>query len=243
MKTIISFALALLFTGSLHAQVQGPSPTELRLREQVKTLNQRVTTAEGVQTTLQTEKAALDEELKKQKAAYEGLVKSTTAEKDAMTADAEKLKLEITDREKIIAETKKTLGEKDAFGQKASAQFQKAEAERVRLLNESTVLKRIVSDQRLKNSQIYAVGKEILEKFTKFGFGTALTSREQIIGITKTRLESYFEDYSSQLSKHRIRLDGTTPAAEKPAEKPEKKPAEKTGSFEISSKDFSNLWS
>lgn len=217
MKTIITFALALIFTGSLHAQNAAPSPNELRLREQVKTLTARVTTAEAATAALQTEKVAVDEELKKQKTAYEGLVKTTTAEKEALTADGEKLKLEIADREKIIAETKTTLGEKDAFGKKASEQYQKAEAERLRLANETTVLKRIVSDQRLKNSQMFATAKEILEKFTKFGFGTALTSREQIIGVTRARLESYFEDYSSQLSKHRIRLDGTTPAPEKPA--------------------------
>lgn len=216
MKTIITFALALIFTGSLHAQNAAPSPNELRLREQVKTLTNQIATAQVATTTLQTEKAAVDEELKKQKAAYEGLVKTATAEKDALTADGEKLKLEIADREKVIAETKKTLGEKDAYGTKAAAQFQKAETERIRLVNETTVLKRIVSDQRLKNSQMFATAKEVLDKFTKFGFGTALTSREQIIGVTRARLESYFEDYSSQLSKHRIRLDGTTPTPEKP---------------------------
>lgn len=219
MKTILKFALALFFTGSLCAQVAGPSPTELRLREQVKTLTQRATAAEAQTVTLQTEKAALEEELKKQKASYEAFVKTTNDEKDKMTAEADKLKLDIADREKQTAEVKVELGKANDFGKKASEQHQKAEAERVRLENEGLVLKRIVSGQRLKNSQMYATAKEILDKFTKFGFGTALTSREQVIGITRARLESYFEDYSSELSKHRIRLDGTTPATEKTAEK------------------------
>lgn len=231
MKPIITFTLALLFTGSLHAQTAGPSPAEQRLREQIKTLTQRMTAAETAQVALQGEKTALEEELKKQKSAYEGLVKTSTEEKEVLKGEAEKLKADIVDREKTIAETKATLAEKDAFGQKASAQFQKADAERARLANESVVLKRIVSDQRLKNSQMFATAKEILDKFTKFGFGTALTSREQVIGVTRARLESYFEDYSSQLSKHRIRLDGTTPAPTeaKPAESKaaEKKPAGK----------------
>lgn len=231
MKLILTFALALIFAGSLHAQTGAASPAEQRLREQIKMLTQRMTAAETAQVTLQAEKTALEDELKKQKAAYEGLVKTTTAEKDTMKGEAEKLKADIADRERQIAETKLELGKANAFGEKASAQFQKADAERARLANESLVLKRIVSDQRLKNSQMFATAKEILDKFTKFGFGTALTSREQVIGITRARLESYFEDYSSQLSKHRIRLDGTTPApAEaKPADAKatEKKPAEK----------------
>ena len=231
MKSIITFALALLFTGSLHAQTAGPSPAEQRLREQIKTLTQRMTAAETAQVALQGEKAALEEELKKQKAAYEGLVKTSTEEKDALKAEGEKLKAEIADREKQIAETKTELGKANTNVEKASLQYQKTEAERARLANESLVLKRIVSDQRLKNSQMYATAKEILDKFTKFGFGTALTSREQVIGITRARLESYFEDYSSQLSKHRIRLDGTTPVPSeaKPAESKaaDKKPAAK----------------
>jgi chromosome segregation ATPase len=217
MKTILKFALALLLSGSLHAQVAGPSPNELRLREQVKTLTKRATDAETAQLALQTKITEVEEELKKQKASYEAFVKTTNDEKDKMTAEAEKLKLDIADREKQTAEVKVELGKANDFGKKASDQYQKAEAERVRLENEGLVLKRIVSGQRLKNSQMYATAKEILEKFTKFGFGTALTSREQVIGITRARLESYFEDYSSELSKHRIRLDGTTPAAEKKA--------------------------
>ena len=211
MKIILTFALALLFCGSVSAQVAGPSPTELRLREQLKTANTRIATAEAAQVAVQEEKAKLDEELKKQKASYDAFIKTTNEEKDKMTAEAEKLKAEIADREKLIAEEKVKLGKANAFGEQASKQYQKAESERVRLENETSVLKSIVSDQRLKNSQIYATAKEILDKFTKFGFGTALTSREQVIGITRTRLESYFEDYSSQLSKHRIRIDGTTP--------------------------------
>jgi chromosome segregation ATPase len=217
MKTIISFAFALLFAGSLHGQTAGPSPAELRLREQIKTLTQRMTAAETAQSALQNEKTALEDELKKQKTAYETLVKTTTDEKEVLKAESEKLKGDIADREKQIAETKTELGKANSFGEKASAQFQKAEAERVRLVTETTVLKRIVSDQRLKNSQMLATAREILDKYSKFGFGTALTSREQVIGVTRARLESYFEDYSSQLSKHRIRLDGTTPDAKKAA--------------------------
>ncbi len=221
MKSIITFGLALIFTSSLHAQTAGVSPAEQRLREQIKTITQRMSAAETAQVALQAEKTALEDEMKKQKAAYEGLVKTSIAEKDTMKGEAEKLTADIMDREKQIADVKAELGKANAFGEKASAQFQKAEAERARLANESLVLKRIVSDQRLKNSQMFATAKEILDKFTKFGFGTALTSREQVIGITRARLESYFEDYSSQLSKHRIRLDGTTPAPTeaKPAEK------------------------
>jgi chromosome segregation ATPase len=231
MKSIITFALALVFTGSLYAQTAGPSPAEQRLRDQIKTLTQRMTAAEAAQVALQSEKTALEEKLKTQEAAYAGLVKSSTAEKDALKAESEKLKAEITDREKQIAETKTELGKANTNVEKASIQYQKTEAERARLANESLVLKRIVSDQRLKNSQMYTTAKEILDKFTKFGFGTALTSREQVIGITRARLESYFEDYSSQLSKHRIRLDGTTPASSTPTATKDRpsdgKPAEK----------------
>ena len=225
MKTTFISAIALIFTTALHAQ--GPSPAEQRLREQIKTLTQRVTTAETASATLQSEKTALDEDVKKQKALLEKLVKESNAEKDAMKAEAEKLKADITDREKQLADKGAELTKEKDFNVKLSAVQQKTEAERARLENESNVLKRIVSDQRLKNSQMLATAKDVLDRYAKFGLGTALTAREPFVGVTRARLESYFEEYTSLLSKHRIRLDGTTPktgdakpAVKKPAAKP-----------------------
>ncbi len=220
MKTTFISAIALLSVTSLHAQ--GPSPAEQRLREQLKTLTQRVTTAEAASASLQAEKTALDEESKKQKAAYESLVKTTTDEKEKLQADSEKLKADIADQEKQLAERKAELDKANAFGTKVSGLQQKTEAERARLANEGAVLKRIVSDQRLKNSQIFATAKDILDRYSKFGLGTALTAREPFVGITRARLDSYYETYNSELSKHRIRLDGTTPTPveKKPVAKP-----------------------
>jgi hypothetical protein len=83
----------------------------------------------------------------------------------------------------------------------------------------------------MKNSKMLATSKDILERYAKFGLGTALTAREPFVGITRARLESYIENYDSELARYRIRLDGTTPkpAAAAPANErlPDGKPGEK----------------
>ena len=71
---------------------------------------------------------------------------------------------------------------------------------------------------------MYEIGTEILNRYAKFGLGTAITAREPFIGITRARLESLVEDYSGQLATQRIRMDGTSPPA--PSAKPEERPAD-----------------
>jgi chromosome segregation ATPase len=220
---------AFLFTGTaLHAQ--GPSPVEQRLREQLKSLTQRVSTAEAAAATLQTEKTAVEEELKKQKASFEKLVKESNDAKELAKVEGEKLKADIAAKEKELAEKKAELERANAFGVKASTLAQKTEAERAKLAQEGKVLKNIVSDQRLRNSKMLATAKEILDRYSKFGLGTALTAREPFVGITRARLESYMENYDSELSRYRIRLDGTSPKVAAPSnDRPaDGKPAEKT---------------
>jgi chromosome segregation ATPase len=208
-------ATALLLGAQLHAQ--GPSPTEQRLREQLKLLTQRVSTAEAAMVTLQTEKSAVEEELTKQKTGYEKLVKESNDAKELTKAEAEKLKAEIAAKEKELADRKAELDKANAFGVQASKLAQKTEAERAKLAQEGRVLRNIVSDQRLKNAKMLAIAQEILDRYAKFGLGTALTAREPFVGITRARLESYVENYSSELSKYRIRLDGTSPKSGAPA--------------------------
>jgi len=224
-------AFASIFAAGLlinTAAAQGPSPVEGRLREQLKALTQRVNTAEAAQTTLQTEKVALEEEMKKQKDNYGKLAKELNDLKDSSKKETDSLRADLAGKEKELTERKAELDKANLFGVKASTLAQKTEGERARLAEESNVLKQIVTDQRTRNARMLATGKEILDRYEKFGLGTALTAREPFVGITRARLESYVENYDSQLAKHRIRLDGTTPkpAAPAPAAASEGRPAD-----------------
>jgi hypothetical protein len=49
------------------------------------------------------------------------------------------------------------------------------------------------------------LGKEILERYEKFGLGTALTAREPFVGTTRVRLQNLVQEYSDKLSEQRIK--------------------------------------
>jgi hypothetical protein len=98
----------------------------------------------------------------------------------------------------------------DSFGKQSAELARKTEAERARLAGENIQLKRVVSDQRMRNLKMHEIGTEILDRYQKFGLGTAITAREPFVGITRARLEALAEDYSGQLAAQRIRLDKPT---------------------------------
>jgi chromosome segregation ATPase len=213
MKNLLFLALA-FFSIAVHAQ--NASPVEQRLREQLKALTQRVNTAETAQATLQAEKTELEAKIKKLEKGYEDLTKQMNSDKEVAKKETEQLQADIAAKGTEIASIKDLLVKADNFGKQADALAKKTEAERAKLAGENTVLKRIVSAQRLKNAKMLEISLEILNRYSKFGLGTAITAREPFVGITRARLESMVEDYDAQLAAQRIRLDGTSPAAKPP---------------------------
>jgi chromosome segregation ATPase len=222
---LILFSVLFCFVTCL--QAQNASPVEQRLREQLKALTQRVNTAETAQAALQAEKAEFEAKIKKLEKSYEELTKQMNSDKESAKKEAEQLHAEIAAKTAEIAGIKDLLVKADNFGKQADALAKKTEAERAKLAGENTVLKRIVSAQRLKNGKMLEISHEILDRYAKFGLGTAITAREPFVGITRARLESMVEDYDSQLAAQRIRLDGTSPASKPADDAPKAKPAEK----------------
>jgi hypothetical protein len=64
---------------------------------------------------------------------------------------------------------------------------------------------------------MYEISTGILERYRKFGLGTALTAQEPFINISRARLETMVEELGGKAADQRIRLHGTSP---KPAAKP-----------------------
>lgn len=227
MKSIITSILALaLFTTSLSAQE--PSASEQRLRAQLKALTQRASTAETEQAKLQAEKTELEAKIKKLEANFAELTKDLNTAKEERAKYGEEMSGKLAEQEKIVAETKALLVKATKFGDDTRALLEKTEAERSTLKSQSVVLKRIVTDQRVKNAKMLETGQEILKRYEKFGLGTALTAREPFLQLTRAKLESMVDEYDGQLAAARIRLDGTSPKPVPSNERPaDGKPAKK----------------
>ena len=215
--TLVLFAIV----SPLSAQ-NAPS-VESRLREQIKALTGQLRTAETEKATLQADKASLDEKVKISAAAVVKLDKDLTTEIERAKKEGETLRVKIAEKEAELAQKKAELAKATDFGTKAADLARKTDAARSKLDAENILLKRIVADQRTKNGKMFEIGNEILTRYQKFGFGTAITSREPFVGITRAKLETLVEEYGGKIAEQRIKAVGGTPVA-KSSQEASKKP-------------------
>jgi chromosome segregation ATPase len=220
MTTKTNALLAIIFSAAAPLAAQQSAPTvESRLREQLKAMTGQLRTAEADKATLQADKAALDEKAKKLEKQLDEVGKQLVVETDKARKEDEKRRAEIAAKDAEIAQTKTDLVKASNFGTQASELAKKTEAERSKLGAENVQLKRVVADQRVKNGKMFEIGNEILTRYEKFGFGTAITAREPFVGITRARLETLVEEYGGKLAEQRLKAVGSTPVVKnsKPA--------------------------
>ena len=211
-KTTALLAI-ILFAAVAPLAAQNAPTVESRLRDQLKALTGQLRTAETEKATLLSDKTALDEKSKKLEKQLEDLGKQLAAETDKAKKDGESLRNEIAAKVAEIAQTNAELKKATEFGSNAATLARKTEAERSKLAAEAIQLKRVVADQRMKNGKMFEIGNEILTRYEKFGFGTAITSREPFVGLTRVRLETLIEEYGGKLAEQRMKAVGNTPPA------------------------------
>lgn len=209
MKRLL-FALLLPVLGL--AQQPQPSPAEARLRDALKKLTLRVTTAEN---SLATAQAA--------QMAAEALNKDLTTKLEASTKEAAELKsgraADKTAAEKAIAEQATTIAAqqqeiarlneslarwKEGYG-KLTALAKATEARRAELDTQVIVLQRKVEDREEKNRTLYKLGNEVLDRYQNFGLGSALAAREPFTGITRVKLQTQVQDYADKLADQKVK--------------------------------------
>ena len=222
MKRLTIFTASLLSAASLFAQAPAGPSAESRLREQIKTLMNQARTAEAAQAALVAEKAALDERVKAFQKQAEEDAKARNAEKEVAKKEIETLKADLATKEKQLTDEMALKVTAVELGKKFEESGKKSEEARIKLANEAPGLKATIAQQRVRNAEMYKIATEILDRYKKFGLGTALTAREPFTGITRARLESMIEELGGKAADQRIRLDGTSPKRTdaKPSAKP-----------------------
>ncbi len=211
--SILAVVFGLLSVSSVSSWAQG-SPAEQKLREQVKSMVTQLRTAETDKAALQADKTALEEKVTSGKKAFEELAKQASTEKESAAKERQKLMDELAASK---AETAKYMDlhiKADAEGKKAAELAHKTKAELDKCTAEGIRLKDVVAGQRTRNQKMHEIAMEILDRYAKFGLGTALTAREPFVGITRAKLETMVEEYSSAIDAQRIRIGGGTAPAE-----------------------------
>jgi hypothetical protein len=219
LRILLPWLLTSVFSsGTLHAADQG-NTVEERLRGQLRSTMLQLRDAQNQVATLQSAQAESEKDKKALSDRVDELTKQSAADKDAATKTIADLNGKVTDQTSLINQMKDALEKwKEAYNKAVEVAHTK-EAQRAKFESQVTVLQRRVEDDENKNIALYKLGKEVLNRYEKFGLGTAITAREPFVGTTRVKLENLVQDYSDKLMDQTIK-PGAAPAQARPAASP-----------------------
>ena len=211
MKTL---SLALLLTTliaatSLHA-ADKMSPAEQKMRETIRNTMVQLRDANAKLATAQAAKADDEEKIKDLQGQLDALTKKTTTQKKADDQTIDDLKTKLMNDDLQINHLTESLA-RWKLGYAKLADYAKAtEAKRADLASKIIQMDRLIAEQKAKNAEMYRLGMEVLDRYAKFGLGTAIMAREPFVGITKVKFETLLQDYQNKLTNQTIRNEATT---------------------------------
>jgi DNA-binding HxlR family transcriptional regulator len=199
LKSLVPWLLTILISsGIMKGADQANSPEE-RLRGMLRSTMLQLRDAQNQVATLQSAQTESDKEKKALSDRLDELTKQATVDKDAATKSIADLNAKVTDQNTSITQLKDALDKwKEAYN-KAVEVANTKEAQRAKFESQAILLQRRVENDEAKNLALYKLGKEVLDRYEKFGLGTAITAREPFVGTTKVKLENLVQDYSDKL--------------------------------------------
>ena len=194
-------ALCVAFPGPVGAEV---SPAEARLRDSVKGLMTQLRTLQTERDGLDAAKAEHEQKAKDLGEKLAALTKASAAERDTAERTIADLRAKVTDLEKENGGLKADLAQAVGVGAQTAEKLKKRESDGVKLNERVIEGDRRFADAQRKNGELQRIAREILDRYEKFGLGTALTAREPFVGTTRVRLQNLVQDYSDKISEQRI---------------------------------------
>jgi chromosome segregation ATPase len=204
---------AIVFAGGVAARGddQANSP-EARLRDALKNTMMQLRTVTTDRDNLQAQVDDLKSQTTDLTSKVTDLTKKAAQSQDADNKTITVLKSQVSDQETSIAALQEKLKEWMDSQKNAVKIANDTEAKRAKLADLSIHLQRIVDDQQRKNTEMFKLGMELLNRYEKYGLGQALTAKEPFLGITRAKFQSLVQDYGDKLTDQRI--------TEAPAQKP-----------------------
>jgi hypothetical protein len=198
LRIFVPWLLTTLFSSGILNAADQANPAEERLRGMLRSTMLQLRDAQNQVATLQSAQTESDKEKKALSDRLDELTKQAAADKDAATKTIADLNTKVTDQSTLITQLKDALDKwKDAYN-KAVEVANTKEAQRAKFQSQAILLQRRVENDEAKNLALYKLGKEVLDRYEKFGLGTAITAREPFVGTTKVKLENLVQDYSDK---------------------------------------------
>lgn len=199
----VTFLMITVSAGA--AEKKGGNPAEQKMREtirntmiQLRDANTKLATAQAAQTEAEEKNKDLQGQL-------EELTKKSSSEKKLSTETIDDLRTKLTASELQVNHLTESLS-KWKLGYAKLAEYGKAtEGKRAELASKIIIQDRVIADQRVKNAEMYRLGREVLDRYAQFGLGTAISAREPFVGITKVKFENLVQEYENKLTDQTIR--------------------------------------
>jgi chromosome segregation ATPase len=200
--------ITLLIVSSLLSTVlaaDGPNPAEAKLREGLKNTMLQLRAVQTEKVALEAAKAELEQKVQTLTDQVEAMGKQLAADKETADKRITDLTERVVTRGNEAMQLQQEIDKARAANKESSALAAKKEGERAKLASEKILLERKVADQQTKNTEIYKLASEILNRYSRFSLGTAIASREPFVGLTKVKLQTLMQDLSDKLADQRIK--------------------------------------
>jgi hypothetical protein len=213
-RPLLRLGIFLMIAASAGAsEKKGVNPAEQKMRETIRNTMIQLRDANAKLATVQAAQAEAEEKNKELQGQLEELTKKSSVEKKAATETIDDLQTKLASSELQVNHLTESLG-KWKLGYAKLADYAKAtEGKRAELASKIILLDRRISDQQVKNAEMYRLGNEVLDRYAQFGLGTAISAREPFVGITKVKFQNLVQDYQNKLTDQTIRHEA--PAEEK----------------------------
>lgn len=224
-------ALALLGCAAAHAQSvpQGQSMEE-RLRAQLRVTTSQLQQAQNELAVLKANGAPANGAKAPGAAAA-----ASPSELDALKAELARSQAQFASerqaREKASATSAEYQQQGKALAEKAGTQVAQyrgaydellkmaraSEAERQRLAGETAMQRTAVTQCEAKNTQLYAVGQEVLRAYESIDLGTVMAARQPFAAQSRVKFEQIAQQYGDKLYEGRFDARSVTAAPPQPA--------------------------
>jgi predicted nucleic acid-binding Zn-ribbon protein len=180
-------------------------PAMQKMREMVRNSMIQLRDANAKLATAQAAQADDEEKIKALQGDLDALTKKSTSEKRVADQTIDDLKTKLANDDLMINHLTESLG-KWKLGYSKLADYAKAtEGKRQELASKIILLDRRIAEQQNKNAEMYRLANEVLDRYAQFGLGTAITSREPFVGITKVKFQTLLQDYQNKLTDQTIK--------------------------------------
>jgi|APCry1669190288_1035285.scaffolds.fasta_scaffold00170_5 hypothetical protein len=214
-RLLLAAGLALLVPAMLRA-AEKANPADQKMRETIRNTMVQLRDANAKLAIAQAAQADNEEKLKDLQGQLDALTKKSAAEKKAADQNIDDLKTKLAADDLQVNHLTESLS-KWKQGYAKLADYAKAtEGKRAELASKIILLDRRILEQQNKNAEMYRLANEILDRYAQFGLGTAISSREPFVGLTKVKLQTLLQDYQNKLTDNTIRAEDQAAAPSAP---------------------------